>query len=147
MPQRTRSRILTIAFAPAAALATWALIRLAGIDLVLAHDNGRTVGPLNVFGAALAGGLAGWLVVLWIERHSRRPRRLWAQVGSMTLAVSVVLGPSRLADGASAVALIGLHVVTAAVVIAGFSRTLPATPGDCAQCVLRAPRWMRRVGA
>jgi hypothetical protein len=143
MQPRTRRRIATVVLAPAAALAAWALIRLIGIDLVLSHGHTGTVGPLDVFGAALAGGLAGWLVVSLIERYSRRPRRLWAQIGSTALGVSII-GPNWLADGASAVALISLHVVTAAVVITGLFRTLPVTPADCARC---APRWLRNVRA
>ena len=94
MTHRIRRRLATIIIAPAAALATWALIRLIGIDLVLSpgHD-GSTVGPVDVFVAALAGGLAAWLVVSPIERHSRHPRRLWAQVGSTALAISII-GPT-----------------------------------------------------
>jgi hypothetical protein len=41
------------------------------------------------------------------------------------LAISIV-GPALIADGASAVALIFLHLVTAVVVMTGFARTLPA---------------------
>jgi hypothetical protein len=143
MTRRTRHRIATIALAPAAALAAWGLIRLAGIDLVLSHHNGTTVGPLDVVVAALVGGIAAWPVVSLIERHSRHPRRLWAQVGSTALALSLI-GPNRFADGGSAVALIGLHVVTAVVVITGFVRTLPVADTDCAWC---APRWLLNVRA
>jgi hypothetical protein len=47
-----------------------------------------------------------------------------AALGSTALAVSIVC-PSWLADGSCPVALIGLHFVTAAVVIVGFAATLP----------------------
>jgi hypothetical protein len=78
--------------------------------------------------AALAGALGGWLVVRLIERRSRSPLRTWAVVGSTALAVSMI-GPSYLADGASAVALMSLHLVTAVVVIVGFAGTLPVRRG------------------
>src|SRR5262249_4425047 len=100
----------------------WAAVRAAGVELVL--KNGSTVGAGDVLAAALAGATVGWLVVRWLERHSRRPRPRWAFVGSTALAVSII-GPTWLADGSRALALIGLHVVTAAVVIAGFAGTLP----------------------
>ena len=109
MRDRNRRRLATVVLAPAAALVAWAIVRLLGIDLVL--KEGDTVGPVEVFVAALVGALAGWLVVRLVERHSRNPRALWAFVGSTALAISTI-GPSWLADGASAVALIALHFVT-----------------------------------
>ena len=115
-------RITTVVLAPTAALAAWAAVRAAGVDLVL--KDGSTVGAGDVLAAALAGATAAWLVVRWLEGHSRRPRSRWALIGSTALAVSIV-GPNWLADGSSAVALIGLHAVTATVVIAGFAGTLP----------------------
>jgi hypothetical protein len=123
MTRRTRHRIATVVLAPAAALLAWAFIRLIGLDLVVTGGDG-TVGPVDVFAAALAGALGGWLAVRLLERHSRHPRSRWAFLGSAALAISVI-GPSWLADGASAVSLIALHFVTAVVVISGFAVTLP----------------------
>ncbi len=62
MTYGTRRRLATVIIAPVAALATWALISLIGIDLILSHRHeGSTVGPVDVFVAALAGALAAWL--------------------------------------------------------------------------------------
>jgi hypothetical protein len=122
MPRLDRRRLATVVLAPAAALAAWAALRAAGVDLLL--EDGSTISAGDVLAAALAGATAGWLVVRWLEGHSRRPRSRWAFVGSTALAVSII-GPNWLADESSAVALIGLHVVTAAVVIVGFAGTLP----------------------
>jgi hypothetical protein len=123
MTHRTRRRIFTVALAPAAALAAWGLVKLLGIELVVSTGDG-TVGPADVLAAALTGAVGAWLVVRLLERHSRRPRRLWSFVGSTALAVSII-GPAWLADGASSVALIALHFVVAIVVISGFAGTLP----------------------
>lgn len=123
MTHRTRRRIGAVVLAPAAALVTWGLIRLIGIDLVVSTGDG-TVGPVDVFSAALVGALAGWMVSRLVERHSRYPRSRWSFVGSTALAISII-GPSWFADGASAAALISLHVVTAIVVITGLAATLP----------------------
>ncbi len=117
-------RAATVVAAPAGALATWAVTRLIGVDLVLKPGHG-TVGPVAVVATALVAALAGWLAVRQIERRSGQPQRLWVMLGSTVLGASLI-GPSWLADGASAVALIALHVVTAAVVIGGFAATLPA---------------------
>lgn len=123
MSHRTRDRLRTVVSTPAAALAAWALTRSAGIDLAVASGD-VTVGPADVVAAALAAALAAWVVVRMLERHSRQPRRAWAVTGTTALAISIA-GPAWLADGASAAALILLHVVTAGVVVTGFARTLP----------------------
>ena len=127
MTHHTRRRIGTIILAPAAALAAWGLTQLLGIGLDVTAGDG-TVGPGDVFVSALVGALGGWAVVRLVERHSRYPRSRWALTGSTALAVSMV-GPSWFADGASAVALMSLHVVTAVVVIIGFATTLPVRRG------------------
>ena len=130
MTDRTRRRRLaTVIAAPAAALISWACMRLAGVDLAVTTGDG-TVGPLDVVVAALAGALAAWVVVRVLERHSRRPGLWWPPIGSTALAVSTI-GPSYLSDGTSALALTVLHFVTAIVVISGFATTLPGCR-DCA---------------
>jgi hypothetical protein len=134
MTHRTGSRIVTVLLAPAAAVAAWALIRLVGIDLDVSQGDG-TVGAADVIVAALIGALAGWVVVRFVERHSQRPRHHWAIIGSTALAVSII-GPSWLADGASAGGLMVLHTVVAVVVIGGFAVTLPVCqegPGRAAR--------------
>jgi Family of unknown function (DUF6069) len=118
----THRRLITVALAPAAALASWGIAKALGADLVL--KDGTTVGGSDVVLAAAVGAVAAWLVARWIERHSRRPRSLWGFVASTSLAASGI-GPSWLADGVTALLLFGLHFVTAVVVIAGFARTLP----------------------
>jgi len=123
MTNSTRRRLVTVVLTPCAALATWALIRLIGVDLSVSVGSG-TVGPGNVLAAALIGALGGWATARAFERRSRRPRAWWALTASTGLAVSL-LGPSWVADGSSAVALIGLHLVTAVVVIVGLLGTIP----------------------
>ncbi len=130
MTSQTRLRFFTILLAPCAALAAWGLLRLAGVDLVTSLGTGTsTVGALDVTAAALAAALAAWAIVHLIERRARAPRRVWSLVSSTALAISMI-GPSYFADGASAVGLMGLHVVTAAVVIGGLAATLPAPACD-----------------
>ncbi|HEX4521359.1 MAG TPA: DUF6069 family protein [Gaiellaceae bacterium] len=120
---RNSRRIATLVLAPTAALGAWALIRLLGVDLVVSTGSG-TVGAADVVFAAVVVSLLAWIVAGRLERHVQHPRRWWAFLTSTGLSVSM-LGPSYLADGSSAVALICLHFVTAAVVIAGFGGTLP----------------------
>src|SRR5690348_1593602 len=77
----TRRRITTVVLAPSAALATWALIRLLGVDLVVSTGSGK-VGPAAVFAAAFVAVLAGWAAARVFERRSRRPRRWWSTTAS-----------------------------------------------------------------
>jgi Family of unknown function (DUF6069) len=126
----TRSRIATVVLAPVVALGGWALIRLAGIDLTVSAGPG-TVRAGDVFAAALVVALGAWGVVLLLERYTRSPGRWWPFIGSTALALSII-GPSYLADGASAAALIGLHAITAVVVITGFAATLSVACDPCA---------------
>jgi hypothetical protein len=124
---QTRRRIATVIVAPSAALAAWALTRLIGVDLAVSTGDG-TVGPTDVFAAAFVGALAGWVAAWVLERRSRRPRATWSFAASSALAVSMIW-PSWLADGTSAVSLMTMHFVTAAVLIIGFAGTLPAYRG------------------
>jgi hypothetical protein len=121
-PNPKHRRLATVALAPVAALAAWAIVRAAGIEL---NVSDGTVGAADVLVAAVAGALAGWAVVAVLERRARRPRRAWTLVATTALSASTA-GPAWLADGAAAVALIALHFVVAIVVIAGFAGTLPA---------------------
>jgi hypothetical protein len=121
-------RVCTVLLAPAAALVAWATVRLIGDELVVSTGDG-SVGPSEVGATALVGALAGWWIVHLLERRSTRPLFWWAFVGSTALSVSMI-GPAWLADGASAVSLMALHLVVAVVVITGFASTLPAHRAD-----------------
>jgi Family of unknown function (DUF6069) len=138
---RTRRRIETVVLAPLAALGTWALIRLVGIDLTVSTGDG-SVGPADVVAAALTGALGGWLVVRFLERRSRHPLPWWSFIGSTAFSVSTI-GPSWLAEDASSVALIALHFVVAGVVIGGFASTLPVCRQHAGVRVTQSPHGAR----
>jgi Family of unknown function (DUF6069) len=102
------------------------VIRLVGIDLTLKDGAGTSVGSqvgaVDVLAAGLVAGLAAWGVFALLA-HWRRAR-WWPFVRSTALAVSIT-GPSYLADGISAVALICLHVIAGVALILGFTRLMP----------------------
>jgi hypothetical protein len=116
-------RVTTVLLAPLVALAAWALLRAAGVAFHVSTGSGR-VGAGDVLVAATVAALLGWLVVRWLERHVEHPRLWWVRAGSTCLAASIV-GPSRLAGDVDSVALMGLHIVTAAVIVTGFAATIP----------------------
>lgn len=112
---------LVIAAAVLAALVVWVLAQLLGVETVVGRGGAiSTVGPIDVVVATVVAGLAAWAVYSLMSRNLRTAR-WWPFTASTALAVSVI-GPSWLADGASAVALICMHLVVGAVLIAGLPR-------------------------
>jgi Family of unknown function (DUF6069) len=131
MNTSTRRILITVIGAPAAALATWALVvPLAGITLTArTGDSTQTVGPVAIAVTSLLAGLAGWLLVAVLERFVARPGRIWAFSAPAVLAASLT-GPLSSGVGAAAVlALILLHLVVAVVILLGLVRR-STCPGD-----------------
>jgi Family of unknown function (DUF6069) len=109
MRTTTRNSLAVVAAGMATALVGWAVIRLLGVDLTLKDGAGTSqVGAVDALLASLVAGLAAWAVYGLLARWRRV--RWWPLGGSTALAISII-GPSYLADGISAVALICLHVL------------------------------------
>jgi Family of unknown function (DUF6069) len=123
MSNHTQRRIATVFLTPAAALATWAVARRAGIDFDVSTGSGK-VGAVDVVVAAVVGALAAWLTARAFEHRSRRPRAWWGFTASTALSASLI-EPSWLAEGWDVFGLTLLHFVTAVVVISGFLATIP----------------------
>lgn len=121
-------RLAAVLAASAAAAALWWITGpVAGVDVAVDTGGGATpVGPVAVVVAALLAGLAGWGLLAVLERTTRRPRAAWTATATVVLAGSLA-GP--LTAGASGPAgtltLVGLHVVTGAVLIALLPRRSP----------------------
>lgn len=110
---------LVIAAAEATALLAWVAIRLAGVDPV-AQRGGESVAvtTIDVVVATCVAGLAAWLVQRLLGRAGRAA--WWPFVGGTALATSMI-GPAYQADGASAAALILLHLVVGGVLTTGLA--------------------------
>lgn len=113
---------MVIAAATVVALVLYGLIRWLWVTPI-AEMNGedKTVGWANVLIVTVLAGLVAWGVAVLLQRAGKA--RWWPFVGSTALAISII-GPSYLADGASAVALILLHVAVAIVLIVGMTRVI-----------------------
>ena len=123
MQTTTRDSLAVVAAGMAAGLVVWAVVRLLGVELTVESGAGTAqVDVVDVLLTTLVVGLAAWGVFALLPRWRRA--RWWPFVGSTALAVSM-LGPSYLADGGSAVALICMHVVVGVALIAGFMRAVP----------------------
>ena len=112
-----RNNAVVIGAGIAVALSAWVFVRLVHVDPVVGKGNNPgEVGPVDAVVAALMAGLAACAVHAVLVRWHRV--RWWPLIGSTALAVSIT-GPSYLADGESALALIGMHVAVGAVLIGG----------------------------
>jgi hypothetical protein len=120
-------RAATVVAAPLAALAAWALFRAVGVDFAVTTGNGH-VGAADVVVAATVAALLGLVVARALARRVERPRLWWLRIGSTCLGVSMV-GPSWLAHDVDSVALMGLHLVTALVIVFGLAATVPVRRG------------------
>ncbi|WP_214409531.1 DUF6069 family protein [Sphaerisporangium fuscum] len=120
-------RAITVAGAVVAALALWGLTGpVAGIDLAARLGEAvQPVGPAAVVAASLVAGLAAWGLLAVLERLVRRPRRVWTIVAVVVLVLSLA-GPLGAADTGSMLALAGMHLVVAAVLIYGLAPTARA---------------------
>lgn len=119
----TRRRVATVAAAPLAALAAWELLRAVGVDFTVSIGDGH-VGAGDVIVSATMAALLGWVVVRVLASLVERPRLWWLRIGSTCTGVSMV-GPTWLAHDVDSVALMGLHLVTALVIVFGLAATVP----------------------
>jgi len=109
-----------VVVATVVALGTWAVVRLLGVGLTVGSGpDPSQVGAVEVAAATVLAGLAVWAVHRVLAR-SARTVRWWPFVGTTAIAVSII-GPGYLADGA-AVALISMHLIVGAILIAGLAR-------------------------
>jgi hypothetical protein len=116
-------RLAGVAGSALAATAVWALADLAGGVPLHTPAFGASQPPASLpagFAAAVAAlvGLAGWAVLTLIERTTRRPRRIWAVTGLVLtlLSLSAPLSGHGI-SGADRVALAGMHLAVAAVLV------------------------------
>lgn len=123
-----RTRLLAVVGAAAAALAVWTVaVPLAGVDLTVRTGGGdtRLIGSGDVVLVSLLAGLAGLALLMLLERFTAHPRRTWTATALVVLALSL-LGPLGAGvSTAATVALAGMHLAAAAVLIALLARAAP----------------------
>jgi hypothetical protein len=122
MNKRTR-RLAAVLTATAADLVLWAAASPIGnVDLVV--DQGGTpltVGPVLIALASLVTGFAAWGLLALLEKFTARAGLIWTVTASAVLALSLT-GPLAAETTAAMLVLMGMHVATGAVLIAGMVR-------------------------
>lgn len=122
MNTRTR-RLLAILAAAAGALLLWtAAAPLAGIDLTVDQaGTPLTIGPALIALASLVVGFAAWGLLALLEKFTARSGMIWSVIAAVVLAFSLT-GPLAATTTAAMLVLMGMHVVTGGVLIAGLVR-------------------------
>ena len=117
-PSRRR-RALAVLGAAAATLTVWAVAGpLAGVDLrVHAGSGTQHIGPATVVAVSILTGLAGWALLAAMEHFTLRARAVWTATALTVLALSLAGPLSSNATTAAKVALTGMHLAAAAVLI------------------------------
>jgi hypothetical protein len=117
MNSRAYRSALVVAAGAVAAMATWSIARLAGVDFELKDSASiDEVAAFDVLFTTLIAGAAAWAVHEFLV--SKQKQRWWPPIGSTALALSIA-GPSWLADGETALVLIAMHVVVGFILIGG----------------------------
>lgn len=119
-PARTRrARILAVVGGAAASLAVWAVAGpLAGVDLrVHAGSRAEQVGPATVIIVSVLAGLVAWALLAVLERFTPRARAAWTVNAQVALAVSLAGPLTSGTTTAAKLALAGMHVATAVVLV------------------------------
>ncbi|MGY1700535.1 DUF6069 family protein [Geodermatophilus sp. SYSU D00766] len=121
-----RSLVLTV-LATAAAVATFSALRLSGQELVVAaRGDPRPVPVGAVVLATVAGGVAAHVLARSAARTGR-PRRTFLAAVVAGLALSGVPPVQAATTTSTAVWLLVLHAVVAAVLVPPLARALPPT--------------------
>ena len=125
-----RTRALAVLGAAAATLTVWAVAGpLAGVDLRV-HLGTATqhVGPATVAIVSILAGLAAWGLLAALEHFTPRARTVWTAVALVTLALSLT-GPLGIGVSTAAkVALTGMHLAAAAVLVPMLTARVPDDP-------------------
>lgn len=99
------------------------VVKLPGVDLsVLLAGERRHIGLSDIVIAATVCSAAGVILLRVLERRVKNPLRLWSVI-AVLVAVGSMSGTGSAVSSAATAALISLHAVVAAVVIAAAWRS------------------------
>lgn len=124
--KRHWARALCTVGGAAAAVTAWAAeVPLLGARLSIRFGamHPQTVTAGQIAGAALAAGLAGWLLLAVLERRARRARAAWVTAALLVLAASLAIPVIAATTAVAASGLIAAHLAVGAAVIPGMART------------------------
>lgn len=118
-----RVRGLAVLGAVAAAVFVWLVADLLfDADLIVRPGGGepQRVGVIAVAAVSLIVSLLGWALLVVLERRAARGAKVWTVFAVSVLLLSLVGPFTSEAEALTKAALIGMHLVVAAVVIPAF---------------------------
>ena len=120
-----RTRILGVAGAVIAAVAVWAIaVPLLGVQLLVKFGASapQSVGIGFVLGASVIGSLAGWGLLVVLERRTAQARSIWTAITVLAVLASFSLPLFAGVSTSTKVTLAVMHVAVAAVLIPAMRR-------------------------
>lgn len=127
---RRRTRVMAVAGAALAALAVWAIADpVAGVDLTVRQGPDATpqeVGPAAIVLVSVLAGLAAWGLLAVLERLRSGARRTWTVLAVVVLVLSLTGPVTAGTTTTSKVALAGMHLAVAAVLVPLLARSTRA---------------------
>lgn len=114
------TRALGVVGAVAAAVAVWAIaVPLLGVELLVRFGTGapESVGIAYVLGASLIGSLAGWALLVLLERRTSRARTIWTAIAVVAVLLSLSLPLYAGVSTSTKITLAVMHAGVAAVLI------------------------------
>ncbi len=114
------TRALGVVGAVAAAVAVWAIaVPLLGVELLVRFGTGapESVGIAYVLGASVIGSLAGWALLVLLERRTSRARTIWTAIAVVAVLLSLSLPLYAGVSTSTKITLAVMHAGVAAVLI------------------------------
>jgi hypothetical protein len=119
------ARALGVVGAVIAAAAVWAIaVPLLGVQLLVRFGTGapESVGIAYVVGAGVIGSVAGWGLLVLLERRTSRARTIWTAIAIVAILMSLSLPLYAGVSTSTKVTLAVMHVGVAAVLIPAMRR-------------------------
>lgn len=119
------ARLAVVAVAMVATAAVWAIANMLDVELAAETATGTMdVTLASVIIVTLLVGLAGWGLLALLERGTARGRTIWTIAALVVLLVSLA-GPLGGVTTGAKVALAGMHLAAAIVIIPGLRWSSP----------------------
>lgn len=111
-PGRNGRRLVAVLSAPLIAASMWAIeVKGFGAHLSVRFPHGATeiVGVGQIVGASLVAALAGWLLLVMLEKRTANPRSRWTALAILAVVASLALPVAAATTVPATFALIGIH--------------------------------------
>ena len=119
------TRALGVVGAVIAAIAVWAIaVPLLGVHLLVRFGTGapQSVGIAYVLAASVIGSVAGWGLLVLLERRTSRARTIWTAIAIVAVLVSLSLPLYAGVSTSTKITLAVMHAGVAAVLIPAMRR-------------------------